>query len=263
MDKGTKSLRAIMERDVDLYRKLDLAVPEQRLLRRLKGSWDTVSMLDVGVGAGRTSFTFAAVAGRYLGIDISPMMVDLARALVAEDDHVSFRVADVCDLSSLDETFDVVLFSFNSIDLLRRAQRHQALSEMRRVLRPGGLLLFSTHSLHALPSYLRLGPIREVPRELSARTLYRYVRAVPRAARLLALGRRLDLEGIEQTGWAYIRDGVHGFDLELYYVSIPEQLRELAEARLDVVEITDSSAQPVDPDAPGQDYQLNFLCQPA
>src|SRR5580704_13768174 len=151
MTRRSHAVQAVMERDVDQYRNLDLKPPEQVLLRRLKGSWHQLSMLDVGVGAGRTSYTFAAVAGRYLGIDVSPMMVELSQRRIGDDERVSFRVADVCDLSDLDETFDVVLFSFNSIDLLDRDQRHAALRQMRSVLRPNGYLLFSTHSLEALP----------------------------------------------------------------------------------------------------------------
>ena len=252
-----------MERDVDLYRNLDLKPPEQVLLRRLKGSWPQLSMLDVGVGAGRTSYTFAAVAGRYVGIDVSPMMVDLSRRQFGDADGVSFLVADVCDLSQLDETFDVVLFSFNSIDLLDRDHRQAALREMRRVLRPGGYLLFSTHSLEALPRYLQFGPIREMPRERSLRYLYRIARAVPQSLRLLARSRRMDFDAIEAAGWAEVHDGAHGFDLPLYYVSLAEQRRELTAAGLEITEILGPSGEPVDPGAVDGPPHLHYLCRPA
>jgi SAM-dependent methyltransferase len=252
-----------MERDVDQYRNLDLKPPEQVLLRRLKGSWHQLSMLDVGVGAGRTSFTFAAVAGRYVGIDVSPMMIELTRSRIGDDERVSFRVADVCDLSNLDETFDVILFSFNSIDLLDRAQRHEALRQMRSVLRPNGYLLFSTHSLEALPRYLRFGPLREVPRERSLRYLYRTVRAIPTSLRLLVRARRMDLDAIELAGWTRVRDGAHGFDLPLYYVSIAEQRRELTAAGLELIEILGPSGERVDPGALNGVPHLHYLCRPA
>jgi SAM-dependent methyltransferase len=221
-----------------------------------------LTMLDVGVGAGRTSYTFAAVAGRYVGIDVSPMMVELTRKRIGEDDRASFRVADVCDLSDLDETFDVVLFSFNSIDLLDREQRQMALRQMRGVLGPDGYLLFSTHSLEALPRYLRFGPLREVPRTPSLRNLYRMARAVPTSLRLLRMSRRLDFDALERDGWARIRDGAHGFDLPLYYITQAEERRELAAAGLEILEIMGPSGEPVDPDALDRVPHLHYLSRP-
>jgi ubiquinone/menaquinone biosynthesis C-methylase UbiE len=262
MTRRAHSVQDIMERDVDEYRNLDLKPPEQVLLRRLKGSWDELSMLDVGVGAGRTSYTFAAVAGRYLGIDVSPSMVELSRKRIGEDDRVSFRVADVCDLSVLDETFNVVLFSFNSIDLLDHDQRQEALRQMRSVLRPDGYLLFSTHSLEALPRYLRFGPLREGPRDRSVRRLYRIIRAVPMSLRLLVTARRLDFDAIDEAGWTQVRDGAHGFDLPLYYISVAEQRRELKAAGLELVEILGPSGERVDPNVLDGVPHLHYLCQP-
>lgn len=255
-------VQMVMEKDVALYKNVDLTRFEQRLLRRFKTSWPQLAMLDVGVGAGRTSFTFSAIAGSYLGIDISPMMVELARALAGDGDDVSFRVMDVCDVGMLQERFDLVLFSWNSIDLLDRDRRHVALRQMRAVTKPGGFVAFSTHNLHSLRSYLRFGPLKGLPRELSLQTLYRVAPSTIQSLRLLARKRTLDLDQIEAAGWTRFADGVHNFAIPLYYVSMNEQLRELDDAGLSVVEICDPNGDILDPRFPGTKPHFSFLCTP-
>ncbi len=54
---------------------------------------------------------------------------------------------DAAMLAFSDKSFDAALFSFNGIDCIFPSPlRRQALSEMRRVVRPGGLVYFSGHN---------------------------------------------------------------------------------------------------------------------
>ena len=50
-----------------------------------------------------------------------------------------------------DNSYDFVLFSYNGIDHLELPERERALSEMKRVLRPGGIMAFSSHNANFLP----------------------------------------------------------------------------------------------------------------
>src|SRR5215207_3154186 len=78
-------------------------------LRPLMGSW---SMLDVGVGAGRTTRHFAPAVADYTGVDISPSMVEHCRRHFGSERR-RFNVIDVRELSMLGtRRFDFVLFSF-------------------------------------------------------------------------------------------------------------------------------------------------------
>jgi SAM-dependent methyltransferase len=134
----------------------ELQLPEQVLFAKhiRPGS----RILDLGVGAGRTSAHLAAGASRYLGVDCIPEMVEAARQRLP---HLSFDVGDAADLSQhADASFDAVVFSFNGMGHLAPAERrHQCLREVARVLSPGGIFIFSLHnsaSLIMLPH--RRGP---------------------------------------------------------------------------------------------------------
>ena len=81
-----------------------------------RGRWPEWSVLDIGIGAGRTTGVFATVAGRYLGIDYAPKMVEYCRAQLPDDDAVSVEVADARDLSQFGrDAYDFAMFSFNGI----------------------------------------------------------------------------------------------------------------------------------------------------
>ncbi len=102
-------------------------------------------VLDIGVGAGRTTHYLAPLARRYEAIDYSPVMVAyLKRAMPG----VSAREADFRDLRMFDaDAFDCAFASDNVIDLFSHQDRLRAMSEVRRVLRPGGIIAFCAHNL--------------------------------------------------------------------------------------------------------------------
>lgn len=112
----------------------------------LKGS----RFLDLGIGAGRTTEHVLALTPNYVGIDYVPEMVDLAQKRFPQ---VDIRVGDARDLSMFEsESFDVVMFSFNGMDTLTEEDRLLILKEVRRLLRPNGLFIFSTHNRTKRPS---------------------------------------------------------------------------------------------------------------
>jgi len=99
--------------------------------------------LDIGTGTGDLVFEILDQSANVLadGIDPSPRMLAIAKAKAARrgvGDTVNFFAADARDLPMERETYDGIVcgFSFRNID-----GRRQALDEMRRVLKPGGLLV--------------------------------------------------------------------------------------------------------------------------
>lgn len=102
-------------------------------------------VLDIGVGAGRTSRHLAPMARRYEAVDYSPVMVNYMTRAMPE---IRVRQADFRDLRMFeDRSFDFVFATDNVIDALSHEDRLRALGEVFRLLRPSGLMAFSSHNL--------------------------------------------------------------------------------------------------------------------
>jgi SAM-dependent methyltransferase len=96
-------------------------------------------VLDVGCGPGIVTCALAAHAGRAVGLDLTPAMIERARALAGERGvEVDWIVGDLRPLPFDDGSFDVVATRFVLHHLEDPAG---ALAEMRRVLAPGGALV--------------------------------------------------------------------------------------------------------------------------
>ncbi|MBM7504840.1 class I SAM-dependent methyltransferase [Agromyces aurantiacus] len=98
-------------------------------------------VLDVGSGPGTISIDLArrVQPGSVIGIDASAEVVARANGLAASDgvDNVEFRVGDAYALEFEDDSFDVV----HAHQVMQHLARPvDAMREIRRVLRPGGLL---------------------------------------------------------------------------------------------------------------------------
>jgi ubiquinone/menaquinone biosynthesis C-methylase UbiE len=129
---------------------------EELVLQRVFDRRDT--LLELGCGAGRIALGLWELGyRRVLGTDFSREMITRARGLAGKLEYsVPFRVADATRLPFEDEMFDGVLFGFNGLmQIPGRAQRRQALREMRRVIQAGGKAVFTTHdrSTEAFANY--------------------------------------------------------------------------------------------------------------
>ena len=129
-----------------------------------------MDVLDLGVGTGRTTPALRGLGGRYVGLDVADEMVRAAREAHPGGD---FRTADASDLSEFpDASFDAVVFSYNGIDYIHpEPARHRCLAECRRVLRDGGVFIFSSHNARMLFPAVDtrgLSPARRIKRSLGA-----------------------------------------------------------------------------------------------
>ena len=116
----------------------------QRLAREAVQGISVTSVLDVGCGGGQDLIPFASAGATCIGIDIAPESGRFARRLFAAHYPgvpVHFATSGAEQLPFSDASFDVVLCRV----ALPYTDNRQALREMARVLRPGGVLLLKTH----------------------------------------------------------------------------------------------------------------------
>ncbi|MFI6961279.1 class I SAM-dependent methyltransferase [Streptomyces sp. NPDC050255] len=103
-------------------------------------------VLDCACGIGTQALGLAALGYRVTGSDLSPVAVTrAAREAASRGLALPVTAADMTQLPFRDGSFDVVVCADNSLPHLLTPQAVlAALGEMRRVLRPGGVLLLST-----------------------------------------------------------------------------------------------------------------------
>jgi ubiquinone/menaquinone biosynthesis C-methylase UbiE len=191
-----------------------------------------MAILDAGVGGGRTTPLLSSSAERYVGIDFSEAMVERCRARFPKLD---FLVADASDLSAFaDRSFNAVVMAFNSADYIVPAERRwQSFSECWRVLRPGGLLIFSSHNPRSVlvrpgwnPQNVRSFAERLIskssvlfPLAISAIAVLKAMHASARAV-AASLGRvmRRITKSVFWRGEGHLIDPVHGGLITHYWI---------------------------------------------
>lgn len=149
-NRETEQVRRLYDRLAGRYDKL-IAVSEKVLFgdgRRWVGARAGGDVLEVAVGTGR-NFPFYPAGIRLTGIDLSPAMLEVARRRARElGRDVDLRVADAEALPFPDARFDTVVFT---LALCTIPDDRRAVAEARRVLRPGGRLVWLEHVRSPIP----------------------------------------------------------------------------------------------------------------
>jgi len=165
---------------------------------------EALDVLDCSCGIGTQAIPLARHGHRVTATDISPAAVArAAREASARGARLSTTaVADMRSLPFADARFDVVVCADNSLPhLLTEEDVHRALTEMRRVLRPTGLLILSTR------------PYDEIRRDRPTSTPPQLGPAAPPHTRTVTFQL-----------WHWHDDGER-YDLE-HFQLVPEEVRE-------------------------------------
>jgi SAM-dependent methyltransferase len=108
-------------------------------------------LLDVGCGTGKSFLPMLERGWEVTACDISPAMLELARAKAGES--VRLSVADMRELPVFGE-FDLVWSLDDAVNyLLSGEELEEALSGMRANLAPGGLLMFDLNTLQSYRTF--------------------------------------------------------------------------------------------------------------
>lgn len=230
--------------------KSGLLAAEKAILAYLAGELRGSSLLDIGVGPGRTVPDLRAACGRYTGIDYSTNMLHLGRARHPDADLLLCDARRLCFPSA---SFDAVFFC-NAIDDVGHEDRLRILGEVHRVLKAPGIFVFSAHNLATerkspwAPPRLTLSP-REC-----ATALRKYVAGVARHLRL----RRHLRSG---SGYAVTTDGYFDYGLLTYYVSREEQIQQLTETGFSRIQEVGADGALLASGAPCRDAWIFFIAR--
>lgn len=124
----------------------DLAMRNKQLLpfrERVIGAAEG-RVLEIGVGSGRNLPFYRSTVSELLALEPSAKLVAMARGTAHPRVSVNFLEASAEAIPLDNGTVDTVVTTWTLCSIPRGAA---ALREMRRVLRPGGRLLFAEHGL--------------------------------------------------------------------------------------------------------------------
>jgi SAM-dependent methyltransferase len=223
---------------VDSYRRYDLTRTEATVLLKYQPFFAGKDVLDIGIGAGRTTVYLAPLAKSYVGVDFSQPLIEFVNRTMP---RARAQLGDMRDLSAFaSETFDFVMGSFNVIDYVIHEDRIKTLSEVNRVLRPGGLFVFSSHNR----SYEQAGcgPKLEFSKDPT-----RQLRMAFRWCRRLANHARVKRHRVFNAEYAILNDVAYDFSLLHYHIDHTSQRRQLEQNNFTVLEVYDIAGNSIGP----------------
>jgi SAM-dependent methyltransferase len=210
-------------------------------------------VLELGCGAGRLTGYLSEIASSTHGLDISPAMVAYCRRRYP---RATFGVGDLRDVSAFKPgSFDVIVASYNVIDVLGDAERAGVLEGIHRVLRPGGLLIMSSHNRANAPR-------RRLRDALAARNTVGLAVSLFELPRWLVNRRRLRRFERNEPGYAILNDVSQDFAALHYYITRDAQARQLKDHAIELIECLDLEGRRVEAgEAARQTSELHYVAR--
>lgn len=217
---------------------------EQAAVLGLAGVARSRPVLDVGVGAGRTTGLLRLLSDEYVGVDYAPAMVERARRAHPGAD---IRLGDARDLGDLpDGHFALVLCSNNAVDALDRAGRARAMAAMAAKVAPGGALVVQSlnrdgKSYGERPfQWHRPGNPPDLSVRHLARRAFHYGRHPAAPVQRAAAFREGSRLAEDHGEWALAPLAAHDFTLLVHFTTLGAFRRELAAVGLDARLVLDA-----------------------
>jgi ubiquinone/menaquinone biosynthesis C-methylase UbiE len=247
----TNNQKTYTSADIVRYYELinQLQPAEQLIFDRLSPNLPTMKVLDLGVGAGRTTQYLNDRAAEYIGIDSSAEMI---AACQIRFPGVQFQVCDARDMGCFETGyFDFVLFSFNGIDYVDNDDRRAILQEIHRVSKPKAIFCFSSHNLQSFEQSFQV--------QWSWNPIATYTNLVMLGI-LKVVNPSLTLTKLQALPWAIVKDESHNFRLNTYYIRPEDQIKQLMDWFENIQVYSWKQAVELDDRASNVDQWLYYCC---
>lgn len=217
----------------------ELFLLEKVLFEQLSSKIEGAKVLDIGVGGGRTTQYLLPRAAEYTGLHYVPEFIERVKKKYPTG---TFTVGDARDLGEFeDETFDFVLFSYNGIDAVLHEDRIRILRDMNRVMKKGGMMMFSSHN-RDYRHFREPFWLTEPKFNLSfVKNLLSYVFFLPRHLEM----RKQEVFSDE---YAIVNDHDHRFSLLVYYINVGRQIEQLEDIGMSEVKAYNAKGDQISAD---------------
>lgn len=102
------------------------------------------SILDIAIGGGRTTKHLLKISDNYIGTELAPNLLQKAKKKFPD---INIIKNDYRDLSQFNTSqFNFIFLSYNGLDYVNHQERLLVLREIKRILKPHGYFVFSSHT---------------------------------------------------------------------------------------------------------------------
>ncbi len=192
-----------------------LQAPEKYLFEYLKDKINDKKILDIGIGAGRTTKYLVELTDKYIGIDYSAAMIQKAKE---KFQNIDLYIGDARDLKMFeDEKFDFILFSFNGIDSVNHDDRIKIFNEIKRILKKEGYFVFSSHNREYFKKKFKFIYPKKKP-----------IFLVKNLQGIINFYKNKSKE-IYTNDYCIVNDSGQNYSLLTYYITMEKQIQQLVE----------------------------------
>ncbi len=177
-----------------------------------------LTVLDAGCGSGIYSCKLAEMGANVIAIDISQVMIDIAKKETPADVSIDFRVNDLYQLDLNSDSVDLIICSY----VLENIEDITSIfTEFSRVLKPGGSCIFTiSHPVRAMA-------IRE---KLGKSETWKLENYFDRSIRISDIGHGLKIKKYKKTVSDYLTACIDaGFQIEKFLEPLPTKEGEQAD----------------------------------
>lgn len=204
--------------------------PEKVLFDKFLPVIRNSKILDIGIGGGRTTRHLLEISDDYTGVDY---VAEFAEDTGKKYPEARILCADARDMKEFgNETFDFVLFSYNGIDSVSHEDRLKILEEIYRVLKTGGIFMFSSHNRN-YKNFNKLPWRQKIEFNADFFKFFAYC--------LYHLPNHFKMRKYEifTEEYAMVNDGDYRYSLLLYYIAVDKQIKQLADVGFKDIEVYD------------------------